>query len=124
MKINIDDRKFIEVRTIAKEHYQQIGKIRCPYLEDYVHFNNEGFEHLLFKNWNRTRSRNEQFARLKLLHLAPIIISKSHTLQEYDQRNILVRQKINSRWEKRLKSVKYYVFIAGKFTPEVHLMSN
>lgn len=112
MKINIDDRKFIETRNITKKQYQQIGKIRCPYLEDYVHFNNEGFEHLLFKNWNRTRSRNEQFARLKLLHLAPIIISKSHTLQEYDQRNVLVRQKINSRWEKRLKLVKYYVFIA------------
>jgi hypothetical protein len=112
MRIDIDDKKFDEAKTRAKEQYEQIGKIRCPYLEDSVHFNNEGFEHLLFKTWNRTRSRNEQYARLKLLHLAPIIISKSHTLQEYDQRNILIRQKINSRWEKRFKLVKYYVFIA------------
>jgi len=33
-------------------------------------------------------------------------------LQEFDERNIFVRQKINSRWEKRLKTVRYYVFIA------------
>ena len=33
-------------------------------------------------------------------------------MQEFDERKIFVRQKINSRWEKRMKVVKYYVFIA------------
>lgn len=49
---------------------------------------------------------------MKLLPLAYQVIVKSHTLQEYDERQILVRQKINSRWEKRNKIVRYYVFVA------------
>ncbi|HRY59982.1 MAG TPA: hypothetical protein P5096_01230 [Patescibacteria group bacterium] len=107
-----DEKKFKTVRENAEEMYKNIGKIKCPYLDDFVHFNNEGFEHLLFKSWNRGRSEVEQYNRLRLLHLVPEIITKSHTLQEYDERNMLVRQKVNSRWEKRAKLVRYYVFVA------------
>jgi len=66
------------------------------------------FEHLLFRAWEKRRSQREQYTRLRLISLAPEIISKSHSLQEYDERNLFVRQKINSRWEKRLKKVFYY----------------
>ena len=40
------------------------------------------------------------------------IIKYSHTLQEYNEVKIFVRQKINSRWEKMFKTVRYFVFIA------------
>ncbi len=110
--MEIDDKKFEGVKQNAKQNYEKIGKVRCPYLDDYVHFNKEGFEHLLFKTWNRTRSRQEQYIRLRLLPLIPEIIAKTHTLQEYDERKMLVRQKINSRWEQRVKLVRYYVFVA------------
>jgi hypothetical protein len=33
-------------------------------------------------------------------------------MQEFDERPMFVRQKINSRWESKLKVVRYYVFIA------------
>lgn len=110
--MEISDERFAFVRNRAEEEYSKIGKVRCPYFGDDVHFNREGFEHLLFKAWNRTRSRVEQYIRLKLLRLAPLVISKSHTLQEYDERKMFVRQKINSRWESRLKTVRYYAFVA------------
>ena len=67
---------------------------------------------MLSKSWNKGRSTVEQYTRLRLLSIAFDTIKISHTLQEYDERSIVVRQKINSRWEKRLKMVRYYVFIA------------
>ena len=108
----IEDKKFKLVRKEAEEFYKSIGKIRCPYLNEEVYFGRDGFEHLLFKSWNKTRSRSEQYTRLRLIKVVPEILKKSHTLQEYDERNLMVRQKINSRWIKRMKRVKYYVFIA------------
>jgi hypothetical protein len=110
--MEINDKKLEEIKQKSKEEYSKIGRTWCPYLEDYVYFNKEGFEHLLFKTWNRGRSKLEQYTRLRLLALVPGIIAKTHTLQEYDERNILVRQKTNSRWEKRMKLVRYYVFIS------------
>ena len=110
--MEIDDKKLEELKQKIKQEYDKVGKVWCPCLEDHVHFNNEGFEHLLFKSWNRGRSKLEQYTRLRLFPFIPKIIAKSHTLQEYDEKKIFVRQKINSRWEKRLKLVRYYVFVA------------
>ncbi len=110
--LEITDEKFDETRNLAEELYKNAGRIRCPYLDEDVHFNAEGFEHLLFKSWNKSRTRGEQYTRLRLFPLAPLIISKSHTLQEYDERKLFVRQKINSRWEQRMKTVRYFVFVA------------
>lgn len=110
--MEISEEKFETVRKRAEEEYAKIGKVRCPYLQDEVHFNRVGFEHLLFKEWNKTRSRLEQYVRLKLLRLAPLVLSKSHTMQEYDERMMFVRQRINARWEKMMKMVRYYVFVA------------
>lgn len=50
--------------------------------------------------------------RLKFLNIAPEIIKKSHTLQEYRELKNFERQKINSRWERRMVAVKYYAFVA------------
>ncbi|MDP2821018.1 MAG: hypothetical protein Q8O39_02355 [bacterium] len=110
--MKIIDEKFEKVKQIAKLDYNKIKKVKCPFLQDYVYFNKDGFDHLLFKTWNRSRSQLEQYSRLRLLSLVPEIIAKSHTLQEYDERKIFVRQKINSRWEQRMKMVRYYVFVA------------
>jgi hypothetical protein len=110
--MQIDEKKLEETKKKAKEIYEKIGKVWCPCLKDEVFFNNEGFDHILFKTWNRGRSSLEQYTRLRLISLVPDIITRSHTLQEYDERKMLVRQNINSRWEKRAKLVRYYVFIA------------
>ena len=54
----------------------------------------------------------DQYIRLRLLKLAPQIISKSHTLQEFFETKRFEKQKINSRWENRLIQVVYYGFVA------------
>ena len=97
-----DEKKFKVVREKAESFYHGIGKIKCPYLDDFVHFNTKGLDHLIFgtKKKSRTRPEQEQMVRFKILKLAPEIISRSHTLQEYNEVNSFERVKVNSRWEK------------------------
>lgn len=110
MSIDLD--KLNTTKAEARDFYQNIGKVKCPYFGEDIQFNSEGFEHLLFKAWNKTRSVVEQYTRLRLLKLVPSVIQKARTLQEYNERKLFVRQKINSRWEKRMKTVRYYGFVA------------
>ncbi len=110
--MKIDPEQFKKVKEDAKKYYSGVHKVHCPYLKEDIHFNNEGFEHLLTTSWNRGRSTADQYTRLRLLPKAVEVIQYSHLLQEYNKTGLFVRQKINSRWEKRLKDVQYYVFIA------------
>ncbi|MFH1292029.1 MAG: hypothetical protein ABIH87_02435 [bacterium] len=109
--MKIDRIKFENVKNEAKQYYNSLDSVYCPYLKKEIQFNKKGFEHILSKSWNRGRSTIEQYTRLRLLPKVVDIIKISHTLQEYDERNMMVKQKINSRWEKRPKLIKYYVFI-------------
>ncbi|MEK7161692.1 MAG: hypothetical protein AAB729_03315 [Patescibacteria group bacterium] len=108
----IDKEKLDQIKKASEEEYKRITKVRCPYLNGDVHFNAEGFEHLLYKKWDSPRSKEEQYTRLKLLPLAVKVISQSHTLQEYNESKMFVRVQSNSKWTKELKLVKYYIFMA------------
>ncbi|MBU2542521.1 hypothetical protein KJ785_03105 [Patescibacteria group bacterium] len=110
--MEILDEKFEKIKKETKDYYDSLNSVFCPYLKKEVQFNKYGFEHILSKSWNRGRSRIEQYTRLRLLKKVVDVIKISYTLQEYDERKMLTKQKINSRWEKRPKIVKYYVFIA------------
>lgn len=110
--MEISDEKIIQRKAEAKAVYDAIGQVRCPYFNGEVHFNSEGFEHLLFKSWNKTRSRVEQYTRLRLIPLAVSVIKKSGTMQEYDERNIFVRRQSKGGWTRVMKLAKYYIFIA------------
>lgn len=104
--------RFDKVKKEAEEFYKQIGEIYCPYLRGKVTFNTKGLEHLKFKGKNRARLVADQYIRLKLLKLAPQIIEKSHTLQDFYETKKFEQQKMNSRWENRLTKVTYYGFVA------------
>lgn len=71
---------------VANVYYKNIGKIWCPFLNDYVYFNSSGFRHLIFRHWRKRRTIHQQYLRFKFLPLAPQILSKSHTLQEYREK--------------------------------------
>lgn len=104
--------EFEQAKQAAEEMYAKIGEVPCPYLGAKVAFNAKGLDHIKMKRWNHARSRADQYVRLKLLHLAPEIIKKSHTLQGLDEGNKFERVKIHSRWENRMIFVQYFEFIA------------
>lgn len=110
--MEITEEKFGKIKKEAKQYYDSLNSVFCPYLKKEIQFNKYGFEHILSKSWNRGRSLIEQYIRLRLLKKVVEVIKLSHTLQEYDERMMMIKQKINSRWEKRPKKVRYYVFIA------------
>jgi len=110
--LEFTDEEFRRVRRQAEENYRTYGQIRCPYFQDAVHFNTEGFRHLLFKAWNRGRDRRDQFMRLKHLARAAEMLSLSRTVQGIQETSEWERRHRHGRWEKLLLSVTYYEFVA------------
>lgn len=110
--MEIEQEKFLKAKKEAEIYYKTIGQIYCPYLNEKIAFNAKGLEHLKFKTRERARTVSDQYIRLKLLKLAPHILSKSHTLQDFFETSEFEDQKINSRWERRFVRVTYYGFIA------------
>lgn len=53
-------------KSRAKEFYKTIGRLWCPLLNDYVVFNNIGFQHLVRKG-HRPRIMGDQTRRFYLL---------------------------------------------------------
>ncbi|MBA4319488.1 MAG: hypothetical protein C0412_13890 [Flavobacterium sp.] len=104
--------KFEEMKQAAETYYHTVGEIFCPYLKKNVNFNIKGLDHIKMKEWNKARTVADQYVRLKLLKLAPLVLQNSHTLQESVEKKCFERQKINSRWEKRVVNVRYYGFVA------------
>jgi hypothetical protein len=110
--MEINPVQFNSIKKDAEEFYKNVKEIYCPYFQEMVAFNAKGLDHIKFKEWNKTRLVQDQFMRLKFLNIAPEIIKKSHTLQEYRESKNFERQKINSRWERRMVAVRYYAFVA------------
>jgi hypothetical protein len=107
-----DIKKFEEIKKEAEELYKLIDFVECPFLKRKIRFNSKGLDHIKFKAWNKTRLMSDQYLRLKFLKVAPEILKKAATLQEFVEKNSFERVKINSRWSKKLVPVKYYGFVA------------
>jgi hypothetical protein len=110
--LEFTDAQFEDVRRRAEEHYQRVGKIRCPYFQEPVHFSTDGLRHLLFKTWNRGRPRQDQFMRLRHLAAAQAVIRQSRTVQGILETQEWERRKRHGRWERLLRAVTYYEFVA------------
>ena len=110
MEFSIEN--FNKVKRDAEEFYVSLGKVRCPYFGEDVHFNVKGFDHLIFKEWNKTRILSDQFSRFRHLKLAPEIIRQSKTLQGLWMTNKIERVKNKNKWGKVMKLTTYYEFIA------------
>jgi hypothetical protein len=111
-KKHISNGLFESISKKAEEKYKLIAPTYCPYLKDKVNFNARGLDHIRFKAWNRRRSRFDQFTRLKLIPLAPKILSLSHTVQGKWCRKEWQRVKRHGRWEKHPREVVYFEFVA------------
>lgn len=110
-KIIFTKKELGEAKASAEELYKNIGEVHCTYLKRTVIFNAKGLDHIKLKRWNHARSEQDQFVRLRLLHLVPEVLKQSHTLQGIDEGNRFERVKVNSRWETTLVHICYYEFI-------------
>ena len=77
-----DAEKFRLAKDKAHEIYTARREIWCPYLEQNVVLNSDGFHHLQFSA-RRERSKNEQLLKFRLLPLGLWLVKHSATLQEY-----------------------------------------
>jgi hypothetical protein len=107
-----DDADFEKVRQEAEALYANVGSIKCPYFGSSIAFNAKGIRHLKFKSDEQARSREEQYTRLKLLKYAPEVIKLSRTVQGIWATKKFEEQKTHSRWERVLKEVIFYEFVA------------
>lgn len=107
-----DLEKFEEVSIKGEELYKTLSDAYCPYFKENITFNAQGLEHLKFKKRGKARLEQDQYMRFKLIHLAPVIIQTSSSLQGVWETKRFEYQKINNKWKYLLKQVTYYEFIA------------
>ena len=108
-----DGADFEEVREKAEQLYGEVGVVPCPYFgNEKVAFNARGIRHLKFKADEKARPRGDQYARLKLLHLAPQVLKLSRTVHGIWETRQFELEKTHSRWERILREVSFYEFIA------------
>lgn len=107
-----DGSDFDAVKEKAETLYASLDAVRCPYFNELVAFNAKGIRHLKFKSDGRARSQQDQYARLKLLSIAPEILRLSRTVQGIWHTKHFEAQKTHSRWEHVLKDVSFYEFMA------------
>lgn len=108
----LDLENFEEVRIKGEDFYRSLDSVYCPYFKEKVSFNAQGLEHLKFKQQRKARSQQDQYMRLKLLHLAPVVIKTSATLQGIWKTKNFERIRVHSRTDNVLKIVTYYEFVA------------
>lgn len=111
-RLAFTDDEFQRILKQAQAYYASIGMVKCPYFQDTVQFNAQGFEHLRRKTWNRGRSRNDQFMRLKFVEIAPEILRLARTLQGVWHGHERIRRHKHGKWEEVFKPATFYEFIA------------
>jgi len=110
-----DISNYNKIRENSHNFYQKIRAIRCPALSnELVHFNAEGFKHLVYKGKGKRRERNKnnQITKFKLLPKAKTIVEISTTYQEYDESLTTVRKKRFKKTVSGMTTIKYWGFIA------------
>jgi len=110
--VNINPKKFQEAKVSAEKFYVSINEVYCPFLKEKVNFNAKGLEHLKFKGRERARSQGDQYVRLRLISLAPKIISQSHTVQGLQETRGFERERSNGKWAQVVRNITYFEFIA------------
>ena len=97
----------------ATKFYNAVGKIFSPALDREIHFNAEGFNHIIFKGSRSEREKPSQVLRFKLLALAVKLVKVSTTHQEFEETLKEFEVKSYKKRVKKIKSVRYWGIIAS-----------
>ena len=84
---NIEERvkDYLEIRKTAQELYATFKKVYCPALGGEIHFNSEGFNHLIYERAKKERDKRTQILRFDMLEKAKFILETTTTYQEYEE---------------------------------------
>ncbi len=101
-----------QLRAQAKNYYESIDHLYSPALGGLIHFGDDGFNHLIFRNARRERDRSEQLQRFNLLGVATKLIRLSTTHQEYEERKMSVPAQKYKKRTRKTSAVLYWGIIA------------
>jgi hypothetical protein len=101
-----------KLREDTRLWFQTLKPIYSPALEQTVHFNSEGFEHIIYKRARAERDKNSQVMRFKLLPRAVKLIELATTYQEYEETLKQFEIKRRKKRVQETKAVRYWGFIA------------
>jgi len=102
--------RYKKEKLVSEAYYKTIGQVDCPFFWQPVTFNSDGFNHLQFSAGNE-RDKPAQMLKFNLLELAPNIVKKSGTIQEYrKQWGTIGRKKTNG--SHAMKEIEYWGLIA------------
>ena len=107
-----DVSNYEKLKEDAQKLYNEIGSVFSPAFNEKVHFNSEGFNHIIFKRARSERERPSQILRFKLLPLAVKLVKISTTYQEFEETIKQVEIKSFKKKIWKTKPVKYYGLIA------------
>lgn len=96
----------------AKELYNSINSMFCPFFDKNVTFNSDGFHHLQYNESGSERDKNVQILKFSLIKASKIIIKKSGTVQEYRKQWGAVGRKKTSDGSRKMKEMQYWGFVA------------
>lgn len=82
MRSRVKKLEFIEDQ---KKKYKKLRPCNCPAINETVHFNSKGLNHLLYDNKHRPRNIDERVYKIALVdYLSEVIsIAKAATVQSY-----------------------------------------
>ncbi len=89
----------------VKENYTKISRIYCGCVKEYVFFNAQGFNHLLYRFSGKPREINEQVYKLQLFKFVPGVVRSTVSIDE-------VRYEIGAASRKKNASMKKITYIA------------
>lgn len=101
-----------KLKENAQKFYKEIGSIFSPAFNEKIHFNAEGFNHIVFKNARSEREKPSQILRFKFLPLAVKLLKLSTTYQEFEESIGEFEVKSFKKKIKKTKLIKYWGVIA------------
>ncbi|MEK7574298.1 MAG: hypothetical protein AAB514_02070 [Patescibacteria group bacterium] len=107
-----DISNYEKLKEDAQKFYNEIGNVFSPAFKQSIHFNSEGFNHIIFKSPRTERERSSQILRFKLLPLVVKLLKESTTYQEFEETLKEFEVKSYKKKIKKSEPVKYWGIIA------------
>lgn len=102
---------FLKIKEKTEKLYLTRKEIYCPYFQQKVILNSDGFHHLQFSS-RRERNKNEQFLKFRLIPFALEIIARSGTIQEYRKILMPIGKKSKQDGFTKMKEVEFWGLVA------------